>query len=178
MRGWRIGVAPPRSAGVLVLTGAGLFVWRNGCKPYQACRSGKGALGMLKVGLVLLMWGIWPIASKAALGKGATGGVTLLWSLMAATLVTGLWTIASGEQVTLLAPAAPAVVASGVALGVGMVGFMQLLRENAASTATGLTALYPMVTALLAWVLWKETLTPSRLVGIVLAIIAIVLLNR
>lgn len=124
---------------------------------------------------VLLLWGSWPIFSKAAAVQSSPVAA-LFWSLVTATASAGLVVLASGQNVTLPRGAALAAAASGIALGSGMVLFYRLLSKHGAYTVTALTGLYPLVTVLLAWLVFHEAITPTKLAGAVLAVAAIVLL--
>lgn len=60
----------------------------------------------------------------------------------------------------------------------GLIGFYFLLSRAEASTIVPLTALYPALTALLAIVFLHESVTLTKVVGVVLSLIAIYLLSR
>ena len=66
---------------------------------------------------------------------------------------------------------------SGIIGSIGFVGFYLLLVKKEASTAVPLTALYPALTAVLAFIFLKETITIQKVAGIVLALVAIYLLS-
>lgn len=59
----------------------------------------------------------------------------------------------------------------------GLIGFYILLSKKEASIAVPLTALYPVLTSILAFIFLKESLTLTKIIGIILAMIAIYLLN-
>jgi transporter family protein len=66
---------------------------------------------------------------------------------------------------------------AGVLGSVGIISFYILLTKKDASSAVPLTALYPILTAILAIIFLKEKLTIVKSAGIVLAGIALYLLS-
>ncbi len=66
---------------------------------------------------------------------------------------------------------------SGVVGSFGLIGFYFLLTKKEASLVVPLTALYPALTAILAFIFLRESLTLAKITGIVLAMIAIYLLS-
>jgi transporter family protein len=67
---------------------------------------------------------------------------------------------------------------AGVIGSVGSIAFFPLLTRSEASTVVPLTALYPAVTAVLAMVFLRESITPAKAAGIILSLAAIYLLNK
>jgi transporter family protein len=59
----------------------------------------------------------------------------------------------------------------------GLIGFYFLLTRKEASIAVPLTAVYPALTAILAFVFLKEPLTPVKIAGISLSAVALYLLS-
>lgn len=66
---------------------------------------------------------------------------------------------------------------SGFTGAFGLIGFYILLTKKEVSTIVPLTALYPILTAILAFIFLKESLTVFKIMGIILALAAIYLLN-
>lgn len=74
---------------------------------------------------------------------------------------------------------------SGIILGIlsgfigafGLIGFYILITKKEISTIAPLIALNPVLTAILAFIFLKESLTVTKIMGIVLALAAIYLLN-
>lgn len=60
---------------------------------------------------------------------------------------------------------------------IGIIGFYFVMTRKDASAAVPLTALYPALTAILAFIFLKEQLTAMRVIGILLATAAVVLLS-
>lgn len=66
---------------------------------------------------------------------------------------------------------------SGIVGSAGFIGFYLLLTRKDASTAVPLTALYPALTAILAFIFLRESLTLLKVAGIVLAMLAVYFLS-
>ena len=69
-------------------------------------------------------------------------------------------------------------VLTGVCGALGAVCFLQALTRGKASVVVTVTALYPLVTVLLAYLVLEEPLTARQWLGIGLAIIAMILLGK
>ncbi len=131
--------------------------------------------------LTLLFWGSAPIFEKAALHTlSPLFALTVRTSIAAAVLV--LIASFSGELrlVTSLTKREVLVLAgSGIVAGVlGMFTYFSLLKTSAASKVVPLTAAYPLVTATLAFLLFKEELSWQRILGILLTIAGLVIVQR
>ena len=66
---------------------------------------------------------------------------------------------------------------SGIATGVGTLGYFAALREQNASVVTPLTGVFPVLTVLLAFVVLRERLNKVQMGGMLLALAAIVILS-
>lgn len=127
------------------------------------------------MGLILLLWGLWGffpklaashLSPKSAMVYQAVG--SLLVSLYA------LWSIGfrpdthpQGIAYSLIA---------GAAASVGGLILLNLLRTETATIAIGVTALYPVVTIVLAMLFLGETVTLRQGIGILMSLGALVLL--
>lgn len=67
---------------------------------------------------------------------------------------------------------------AGISGGAGVVFFYFAMREGKASVVVTLTALYPLVTIVLSYLILKEHITLKQTIGIFLAIIAMALLSK
>ena len=70
-----------------------------------------------------------------------------------------------------------AAIAGGVFAAAGAIFMYRALERASGSLVIAVSAQYVLVTALLSWMLLGEHLKPRRLLGIVLAVVAIVLLS-
>ena len=69
-------------------------------------------------------------------------------------------------------------VLAGIVGSFGLIGYYILLAREEASTVVPLTALYPVITVTLAIIFLRESLTPTKLLGIILSLIAIYFLSK
>ena len=130
--------------------------------------------------LTAFFWGFAPILEKAALGvsdpvAGLTIrqiGVTLI--LVAFVSFSGRW-----EQVQSITPRDRwFFILSGISAGLlGMLTYYYALRTTPASKAVPIAASYPLVAALLAFILFGEKLTAARLAGIVFIVSGVYLVR-
>ena len=128
----------------------------------------------------LILWGLWGFLLKQASqgisdwkplyfysGLANLAVVTILGALYAKNL-----SLVEGKYALLAFLA-------GVS---GTIGFIALVKSletgGKASIVIPLTSLYPAITVALAWAFLGEKLSPIKLVGILLALIAIILLSR
>jgi uncharacterized membrane protein len=66
---------------------------------------------------------------------------------------------------------------SGIATGLGTLGYFAALREKDASVVTPLTGVFPILTVALAFVVLRERLNKVQMGGMVLALASIVILS-
>lgn len=66
---------------------------------------------------------------------------------------------------------------SGLASGIGCLFFLIAADKGKASTVVTLTALYPLITIILSYILLRETINLKQFIGIVLALAAIYLMS-
>lgn len=67
---------------------------------------------------------------------------------------------------------------SGIIGSIATICFYYALTRRDASIAVPLTALYPALTAILAFIFLRESLTVTKIMGIVFACVAIILLGK
>jgi bacterial/archaeal transporter family protein len=126
---------------------------------------------------MLIAWGVWGLAAKVATNQ--IGMQALLWGQIAAVALFPVYFLVFKELLPLKIDAgsiAWAIFAG--ALGVfGTMMLYVLLRAAPASIVIPLSALYPVVTVLLAFFFLHEELSFQRIIGIVFALAAIWLLS-
>ncbi len=126
--------------------------------------------------LALLMFGLWSFFPKLA-NKYVDPLSGLLWSIVG-TLVVGvpiLLAMRSRLQVNIHGSIFG--ILTGVVAVLGTLFFFFAVRDVKVSIVVAITALYPAVVILLARIFLKEAVTFTNLIGIVVAIIAVVLLS-
>ncbi len=127
------------------------------------------------------IWGVVPLMEKIGLGQapptvgvmvrslGVVAGLLVfgwIWSPWAAMMSMSWWSIL--------------LLASGgfLASFVGQMAFYQALHSGAISQVTPVAGAYPLVAALLGWIVLREPLTMTRGLGVVCVVIGVLLLRR
>jgi transporter family protein len=138
---------------------------------------------LLLIAAVIVFWGLWGFAEKKALEHGTpwqTLFVSLVWktifSLPIITLMLYLDKGASGFSISRLVWLwmLVAVAVNGVAI----VLIRFALKKGGAGIVIALTSVYPIITALLAFMFLKEHLTLTQCAGIGVTTLGIVFLNK
>ncbi len=126
--------------------------------------------------LSMLMWGLWGVLTKVALTNSEWFHYYVYGSLATFVAVTIIALYHKGSLAITFDNLKIILLAS--ALGVlGYIFFVLAVNTGKASVVVPLTALYPAITAVLSALILKEELTLSHIMGIILAIIAIILLS-
>ena len=126
---------------------------------------------------LLLVWGLYGVAAKIAVRE--VGLQVLIWSQVASLTLFPLYFFLFKEMLPIKfdgAGIAWALGAGGLGVSGGVILYL-LLRDAPASVVIPISALYPVVTAIVAYFFLQEAITPTRLAGIALAVVAIWLLS-
>lgn len=125
----------------------------------------------------ILLWGVWGFFLKISQFK--IGMQTFFWSSFVLFPVTVVYLWVSKEFLPLRWDTVGITWAliAGFAGSLGSVTFYLLLKYSKASLVIPLTALYPVVTVILAILVLKEKITVLQSAGIVCALIAGILLG-
>jgi len=127
--------------------------------------------------LSLLSWGIGSFFAKLATNK--IGDKAVFWDMIAYAPVVITYSFIAFKN-NLLAAEKTGIIYGLLAGGIGSFGlifFYVLLTRKDASSAVPLTAIYPALTAILAFIFLKERLTLVKIIGIILSSIALILLS-
>ena len=124
--------------------------------------------------LALVFWGAWGFFAKTisntvspqALAFWSTIATVVPVTLFALTDSTGRWTRPH-----------PVALVSGLAYGIALVFFFLALRRGPASVVVPLSGMYILVPAVLGYVLLKEPLTLTHVLGLVCAGLAVLFLS-
>jgi len=124
----------------------------------------------------LILWGCWSIFIKLSLKYTSWQRATLISvasSFIIALIVNLIIKSKSSINTSALCYASIA----GILGVLGTLAFNSALEIGKASLVTSVSALYPLVTLLLARILLNEKISSIQLIGIILAIIAIILMS-
>jgi uncharacterized membrane protein len=126
--------------------------------------------------LCIFWWGLWGFLSKVGSATANPLQLQVLFTL-------GMLPVALGMLVQMRwkldrnAGGATYGILSGVATGLGTLGYYAALREQNASVVTPITGLFPLLTIVLAFIVLRERLNKVQLGGMVLALASIVVLS-
>lgn len=128
--------------------------------------------------LALLSWGIWAVLGKV-IGDALSGAQTQALSTIG--MLPVILLLMFSKRIHSPGPRKRGSIyalAAGVCGCAGNVIYYEILKSGEkASTVVPLTALYPLITILLAVILLKEKLNRIQFIGVLLALIAIYLFN-
>jgi bacterial/archaeal transporter family protein len=132
-------------------------------------------------GITLMTLGAWGIGTFIAkLATRRIGEKSVIWDLlgygvgvMIFTLISFKWKDVIGADRTGMGLAFLA----GAVGSIGSIGFYILVTRKDASVAVPMTAIYPALTAILAFIFLKEQLTIAKAAGIIISVAALYLLS-
>jgi transporter family protein len=125
--------------------------------------------------MALLLWGVWGVLQKLATNHMPPRIVYLVSALGAIAVVlvivaTSRFPLALSAEGTLFA------LVAGICSAVGGLLFLHAVSNGEASVVITFTALYPVVSIILSFALFREAVTLKQGIGIVLALLSMVLL--
>lgn len=123
----------------------------------------------------LLCWGAWGFIVKVVSPKTTPESVAF-WSTLFGMLPVGIYALARGSS--RWAKPHPLILVSGIAAGLATVFFYVAIRRGPASVVVPLSGMYILIPALLGFVVLKETLTVSHVIGLACAGLAVFFLTR
>jgi transporter family protein len=127
--------------------------------------------------LTIVVWGLGAFFPKIALGW-LDPKTAFIFEVLGGAL-TGLFAFLIlrpqlvGAEIRGIIPA----LLTGVTYSVGVLTFMYAIRQGKVSIVAPLTAIYPVVTLVLAMIFLKERVNLVQLAGIILAIVSVVLIS-
>lgn len=134
-------------------------------------------LPILLVLATIIFWGLWGFFSKLAVQKI---GLQVAIFSYAISLVIMIGYLLLTNQLLPLKNDSMGIlyaVLAGASVGVASIFIYTLLGLRPAGIAIAVTAIYPVITLFLSMIFLKETLTQTQTLGIILALVALVLLN-
>jgi len=126
----------------------------------------------------LLMWAAWSLLSPMAARELDASAIQLLSSLGLVPFTVALMFTSGWRDGTDLAKGLGLAIATGLMAGLGNVLlYVALAYGGPASLVFPITSIAPIIPVILSPVLFRERLRPVQLLGIAIALFAIVLLN-
>lgn len=127
------------------------------------------------MGAILFLWGLWGFFPKVATGHvdpRSSSVYQAIGSLVVTMVI--LWSMQFKTEVHW--PSIAALIVGGAAAALGGLLLMQLLKTETATIAVSVTALYPIVTIILAVLFLGESVNLRQGIGILFSLAALVLL--
>lgn len=125
--------------------------------------------------IALACWGAWGFVSKL-LSRHAEPGAIAFWAT--ATSMAPIALYAAVSRSARWTKPIPGALAAGLLAGVATVAFYIALRRGPASVVVPLTGLYVLIPAILGFVVLKEPVTVSHVIGLACAGLAVFFLSR
>jgi len=134
---------------------------------------------LLAVIVTFVGWGVSSFISKLAANRIGAKGV--FWEMIGYAPAVILYSLIVFKLKNLVQADKLGIglaIFTGAVGSFGWIGWYFLLTKGEASTVVPLTALYPALTAVLAFIFLHESVTSSKLLGILFSLIAIYLLSK
>ena len=131
--------------------------------------------------LTACIWGVVPLMEKVGLrGISPTVGVLVRSAGVVVGLLVFGWMWSPWSALRALSWPSILLLAGGGLLAsfVGQLAFYQALKSGAISQVTPVAGAYPLIATLLGWMVLREPLTLSRLLGVVCVVVGVILLRR
>jgi bacterial/archaeal transporter family protein len=127
--------------------------------------------------LTLLSWGIWAVLSRLIGPEVSPAQSQAMSTLGLAPIILALWGMKDRATTGARRRGVAMAFGSGVVSALGNIAYYAALGDAKAATIVPLTALFPVVTILLAVPLLKERITRLQCGGMALSLVAIYLFN-
>lgn len=126
---------------------------------------------------IISLWGLWGFFSKLAIQK--INLQAAFWTSLSLTLVITAFLFFTNQLTPIKKDFQGILIAllAGLFTGLGTILFYIMLGKKPVGLLIAATALYPLVTIILASIFLKESLTLTKIVGLILAIVALFILN-
>ena len=130
---------------------------------------------ILPVLLTILFWGLWAFLPKLAIRSIGVTSI-LIYEFVGSAVVAVVVLAHLGFRPDVEPRGIALSVASGLFAFLGVLTYLWAIRSGPVSLTAAATALYPLLTIILAAVLLSEPMSARQIAGVVLAITAMVLL--
>jgi transporter family protein len=132
--------------------------------------------GWLQLSLAtLILWGLWGFLAKIVLNSVNWKSV-FLFSTLGSILFTAIFFVLAKPSLVFNLQTCSAMLVGVMGVSASM-AFYYALESGKVSIVVPLTAMYPLVTVILAAVVLREKLSPTQGVGVLLAIVAVLLIS-
>jgi transporter family protein len=131
--------------------------------------------------LTACIWGVVPLMEKIGLGSiSPTAGVMVRSLGIVAGFLIFSWFWSPWTALRSMSWQTIALLAGGGLLAsfVGQMAFYHALKTGAISQVTPVAGAYPLVAAMLGWVVLREPLTWPRAIGVICVVIGVILLRK
>ena len=132
--------------------------------------------GWLQLSLAtLILWGLWGFFAKIVLNS-VNWRSLFLFSAVGSIFFTAIFFVFAKPPLAFNMQTCSAMLVGIMGVGASMT-FYYALEQGKVSIVVPLTAMYPLVTVILAAVVLREKLSPTQGIGVLLAIAAILLIS-
>lgn len=125
--------------------------------------------------LATLSWGLWAFLPKIALQTLPPGDLIFYESFGNLIPAVAIFIFMRG-RIRMNVPGIRLIILGSLAAFGSILAYLYALDQGKVAVVVTVTAMYPVVTILLAWAILKEKITPRQCAAIILALIAIYLL--
>ncbi len=127
--------------------------------------------------LCILCWGVWAFLSKIVAGEMTPMQIQVLFTIGIFPVVLIALAHLRWKVDTDFLGATYGIL-NGVFTGLGLLAYFAALAREKASIVSPITALFPLLTVVLAFILLRERMNRVQMAGAVLALTSIVILSR
>jgi uncharacterized membrane protein len=133
------------------------------------------------VGLALLSavaWAFWGVLSKLSTNHHVAPGLLAFLSACTSFTVITLYFVWQRLPLGKPSPGLVFALSSGVCGAIGVLCFVEAIKQGKAAIIVTVTATYPAFTVLLSWLLLQESIAVVNVVGVLLVIVGVILVAR
>jgi len=125
--------------------------------------------------ITIISWGLWGFFNKLALNHLHWTEVYFVSSLALFVASVLIWA-SQKPSINVGSAGFNYAIIAGIMMALGAVAFYVALQTGKAVIVIPLTSLYPVVTIVLSYLILHEQISPTKGIGIVLAVVALVLM--
>jgi len=126
--------------------------------------------------IALICWGVWGVLVKQASKYYGWPQILVVSSIATVAASLTIFLVIK-PNITLSSPGFSYSLLAGLLSAIALLGFYSALEGGKATIVVPLTALYPIVTVLLSFLVLSERISATKAVGVILALVAILLLS-